>query len=239
MKRLLSITILLVTLSLGAMAQTADLQRADSLYADRDKIESLQQAAALVEKDFNNYEAMWRLAKFKYYLSDHEKDKAAKVKMLQAGIAAAEKAVKLDPARVEGHFWLAANKGEYADLNGGFGVLGLVRTVRKEFETALSIDPAYGKGSIQLALGQMLIQMPGIMGGSDKKGLEYLESGLKYGAQNAELKLAIAEQYAKKNRQDDAKKLLDEILKEDDPLRTPREQEELRGKAQQMLASIK
>ncbi len=239
MKRLLSITILFVMLSLGAMAQTADLQRADSLYADRDKIESLQQAAALVEKDFNNYEAMWRLAKFKYYLSDHEKDEAAKLKLLQAGIAAAEKAIKLDPARVEGHFWLAANKGEYANMKGGFGALGLVKSVRKEFETALSIDPAYGKGSIQLALGQMLIQMPGIIGGSDKKGLEYLESGLKYGAQNAELKLALAEQYAKKNRKDDAKKLLDEILKEDDPLRTPREQEELRGKAQQMLVSLK
>src|SRR5262249_34693303 len=158
MKRILSIALLLVTLTLGALAQTADLQRADSLYADRDKVDSLRQATALVEKDVNNYEAMWRLARFKYYLSDHEKDEAAKSKLLQAGIAAAEKAVKLDPARVEGHFWLAANKGEYADMKGGFGSLGLVKSVRKEFETALSIDPSYNKGSIQLALGQMLIQ---------------------------------------------------------------------------------
>jgi hypothetical protein len=239
MKRTILTALLVFALPAWSLAQETNLQRADSLYADRDKVESLRQAAALVEKEVTNYEAMWRLAKFKYYLSDHEKDEAAKVKLLQAGIAAAEKAVKLDPARVEGHFWLAANKGEYADMKGGFSALGLVKSVRKEFETALAADPAYQKGSIQVALGEMLIKMPALLGGSDKKGVEYLESGLKYGPQNAELKLLLAEQYAKKNRKDEAKRLLGEILSENDPLRTPLEQEELRNKARQMLATLK
>ncbi len=238
-KRLSIIIVVIVTLALSALAQNSNLQRADSLYADRDKVESLRQAVALVEKDVTSYDAMWRLAKFKFYLSDYEKDEAGKIKLLQAGIAAAEKAVKLDPARVEGHFWLGATKGGYADLKGGFGALGLVKSVRREFEAALKIDPNYAKGSTHLALGEMLIRMPAIMGGSDKKGLAYLESGLQYGAQNAELKLLLAEQYAKKNRKEDAKKLLNEILNEDDPLRTPNEQEDLRGKARKMLTPLK
>jgi hypothetical protein len=76
------------------------------------------------------------------------------------------------------------------------------------------------------------------MGGSDKKGLQYLEEGLKYGPQNAELKLLLAEQYAKQDKKADAKRLLEEILKETDPLRTPNEQSELHHKAQDLLAKM-
>jgi tetratricopeptide (TPR) repeat protein len=239
MKKLILFPFLIYTVVFTAFAQETAIQKADKLYSDRDKVESLRQAVTLVEKDVTNYEAMWRLAKFKFYLADHESDKEKKSKVLLAGIAAAEKAVKLDATRAEGHFWLGANKGEYADLKGGFAALSLVKSVRKEFETALSIDPNYAKGSTHLALGQMLIQMPKLLGGSDKKGLEYLENGLKFGQQNAELKLYLAEQYANKNRKDEAKKLLAEILKDDDPLRTANEQAEVRNKAQKLLDKIK
>jgi tetratricopeptide (TPR) repeat protein len=232
-------TALLFAITYSVVAQETAIQKADKLYADRDKVESLRQAVALVEKDITNYEAMWRLAKFKFYLADHESKKEQKSKVLQAGIAAAEKAVKLDPTRVEGHFWLGANKGGYADLKGGFAALGLVKTVRKEFETALRLDPNYARGSSHLALGQMLIEMPKLLGGSDKKGLEYLESGLQFGSQNGELKLYLADQYLKKDRKEEAKKLLTEIVKDDDPLRTPNEQSELRSKAQQRLDKLK
>jgi tetratricopeptide (TPR) repeat protein len=239
MKKLILITASIFAITFSAFAQEAAIQKADKLYADRDKVESLRQAVALVEKDVTNYEAMWRLAKFKFYLSDHESDKERKSKWLQGGIAAAEKAIKLDTNRVEGHFWRGANKGEYADLKGAFTGLGLIKTIRREFETALRLDPTYAKGTIHLALGQLSLQVPRLLGGNDKRGLEMLEEGLKYGPANAELKLALAEQYIKKVKKAEAKKLLEEILKEDDPLRTPNEQTDLRNKAQQMLDKLK
>jgi tetratricopeptide (TPR) repeat protein len=220
------------------LAQETTLQKADKLYADRDKVESLKQAIALVEKEVTNYEAMWRLAKFKYYLSDTQTDEKQKIKLLQEGITAAEKAIKLDPARAEAHFWMGATKGAYAELKGAFSAMGLVRTVRREFETALKIDPAYSKGTTHLALAELLIRLPALMGGSDKKGMQYLQEGLTYGPQNAELKLFLAEQYSKQDKKADAKRLLEAILKDDDPLRTPNEQAELRNKAQQLLAKI-
>lgn len=224
--------------TVSAFAQESAIEKADKLYTERDKVESLRQASALVEKEVTNYEAMWRLAKFKFYLSQLESDKAIKSKWLQAGIAAAEKAIKLDANRAEGHFWLGATKGGYADLKGGLAALGLVKTIRREFETALKLDPTYAKGTIHLALGKLSLQIPRLLGGNDKRGIALLEEGLKYGAANAELKLALAEQYAKKDKQVEAKKLLEEILKEDDPLRTPKEQRDLRTKAQQMLDKL-
>ncbi len=242
MKKVIAFTLLFMTINLAitvsTLAQETTLQKADKLYVDRDKIESLKQAIALVEKEVTNYEAMWRLAKFKYYLSDTQSDEKQKIKLLQEGITAAERAIKLDAGRAEGHFWMGATKGAYAELKGAFSAMGLVKTVRREFETALKIDPAYAKGTTHLALGELLIRLPALLGGSDKKGLQYLEQGLQYGPQNAELKLLLAEQYAKQDKKAAAKKLLEEILKEDDPLRTPNEQTELRNKAQQLLAKL-
>jgi tetratricopeptide (TPR) repeat protein len=235
MKSLIRITTLILMVFCSAFAQDTNIQKADKLYADRDKIESLKQAVILVEKDLTNYEAMWRLAKFKFYLSNLESAEAQKIALLQAGITAAERAIKLNTNRVEGHFWLGVNKGSFADLKGGFAALGLVKTVRRELETALNIDPTYAKGTIQLALGQMSLRLPRLLGGNDKRGIEMLETGLKSGPANAELKLALAEQYEKKNRKAEAQKLLQEILKEEDPLRTPLEQTALRNKARQML----
>jgi tetratricopeptide (TPR) repeat protein len=225
--------------SAKAFAQETNLQKADRLYADRDKVESLKQAILLVEKELTNYEAMWRLAKFKYYLSDTQTDEKQKIKLLQEGITAAEKAIKLDTTRAEGHFWMGATKGAYAELKGAFSAMGLVKSVRREFETALKIDPAYSKGTTHLALGELLLRLPALMGGSDKKGIQYLEEGLKYGPQNAELKLLLAEQYSKKDKKTEAKRLLEEIMKEEDPLRTPNEQADLRNKAQQLFAKMK
>ena len=95
-------------LAILTLAQETSLQKADQLYVDRDRVESLKQAIALVEKDVTNYEAMWRLAKFKYYLSDTQSDEKQKIKLMQEGISAAEKAIRLDATRAEGHFWMGA-----------------------------------------------------------------------------------------------------------------------------------
>jgi hypothetical protein len=52
------------------------------------------------------------------------------------------------------------------------------------------------------------------------------------------LKLALADVYLKKNRPDDAKRLLDSILSDNDSLRTPLEMQELRTKARQRMEKI-
>jgi tetratricopeptide (TPR) repeat protein len=217
----------------------ARLAEADKLFAARDRTESLRQAVKIIEQvvaeDATNYEAQWRLAKFRYYLSEREQTEAGMLKMLQSAIEAGKKAVALNVSRAEGHFWLAANIGEYAALKGGIKAFGLVKTVRKEFQAALAIDPTYENGAIYLALGQIDLEMPGILGGSDRRGLERLEQGLKVGPTNSELKLALAEFYLKKGKKDEARRLLEGLLKDSDPARTPNEMQGLRDKASRLL----
>jgi hypothetical protein len=85
----------------------------------------------------------------------------------------------------------------------------------------------------------MDLRLPRLFGGNERRGLQRLQAGLQFGEKNAELKLALAGVYIKKNRADQARPLLDSILADADPLRTPVEMEGLRSKARVMLENIK
>jgi tetratricopeptide (TPR) repeat protein len=239
----LNLVLLALIFPLQAPVVDGPLKEADELYTRRDDLEKLRQAAAIAEKQIagnrTDYEALWRLAKFRYYLADRETDKDKRVKIYQSGADTAKRAIAANPNRVEGHFWMGANTGELASLKGALDSLGLIRSIRREFEAALAIDPTYGKGTIHLALGEMDLRLPRLFGGNERRGLQRLESGLQFGEHNAELKLALAEVYIKKNRADQARTLLDGILANADPLRTPVEMDGLRSKAKAMLDKIK
>lgn len=235
---------MLILLPMTAQAlQPAPIERADALFAARDNGDNLKQATSMMEqlatREPSNYEAWWRLARLRYYLADREKDSPKKSKMLQTGIDAAKKAVALNDKRVEGHFWFAANEGEYADLKGALQSLNLVKTIRKEFEAALAIDPAYENGAIYSALGQIDLNLPRLLGGNERRGIDRLEQGLKIGPNNAELAVTLAEVYAKKGRKDEARKLLESVVSGNDPARSPVEMAELKTKARALLEKLK
>src|SRR5262249_10514810 len=161
---LLNLLVVLFLCAFTIQSPEPQLKDADSLFAARDAIESLRQAVALAERAVaagpGNYEALWRLSQYRDYVADREPERDRPAKIYQTGVDAAKKAIAANPNRVEGHFWLAANSGELADLKGALDSLGLLRTIRKEFDSALEIDPAYGNGAIQLALGEMDLRLP-------------------------------------------------------------------------------
>lgn len=236
--------LILSPLSSGSRSLQRDpIVRADELFAARDNADDLKHALVLMEqltaREPLNYEAWWRLARVRYYIGDREKDQTKKSRLFQSGVEAAKKAVASDDKRVEGHFWFAANEGEYADLKGALQSLGLVKTIRKEFEAALAIDPAYENGAIYSALGQIDLNLPRLFGGNERRGIERLEEGLKVGPNNAELKVTLAEVYRKKGRREEARKLLDSVVAVNDNARSPIEMEELRTKARALLEKVK
>jgi len=235
--------VLMATLAAMPFIQDDALSRADKLFIDRDNIDSLKQAISVLEvlvaKDQSSYEGFWRLAKLKYHLADRDTNQSNKEKLLQAAIAAGKKAVALDAGRVEGHFWLAASGGAYADLKGALQSLSLVKSIRREFEAAVAIDPKYENGDAYSALGQIDLNLPKLLGGNDKRGLERLEQGLEIGKTNADLKVTVAQVYIKRGRTNDARRLLESVINGTDPARSPQEQADLKSKAARLLAKLK
>ena len=53
---------------------------------------------------------------------------------------------------------------------------------------------------------RLYLKAPRILGGDVSKAIEYLEKGLKFGPNNALMRLRLAEAYAEANRNDDAQK---------------------------------
>jgi tetratricopeptide (TPR) repeat protein len=189
--------------------------QADQLYAQRDDLARVREGLAKLRgaraADPNNYEAAWQASKLNYYLGDNTTNEEERDKAFEDGVEAGRQAVKLQPEKAEGHFWLGANLGGQAKVS---VLSGLADTdeIRQEMETVLKLDEGYLSGSAYMALGQVYLESPRMMGGDPKKAVEYMEKGLKLGETNVLLRLRLAEAYLAVDRKADARKQLDFIL---------------------------
>jgi tetratricopeptide (TPR) repeat protein len=225
-------------------SQAADslLNEVDQLYNGRDVVQNLQKADELLttclrQKPFH-FEYLWRAGRIKYYLAEAQKEKSLKMQLFEEGMNLCRNAVAADPSRPEGHFWLAANTGEYADLRGIWASLRLLSTIRQEFEKVVQISPGYNFGKAYLALGEIKLRLPSLLGGDDAKGIQYLQEGLRLAPDGHELKYSLATAYWQKKRQREARELLEQILRTAYPSLTPRELQEIRHQAEQKLSTL-
>lgn len=182
--------------------QRAELQRA------REGVVILRRAAA---SDTASYDAAWRLARLDYYLGAHTSDKSERDRAYEEGVEAGRRAVKLEEGKPEGHFWLGANLGGRAQtsmLNG----LSAVDEIRREMGRVIDLDEGFEGGSAYMALGQVDLEAPRMIGGDPKRAVETLEKNLRFGESNALYHLRLAQAYQAVNRHDDARRELDRIL---------------------------
>ena len=205
------------TVSASAAAATAKaIAEADQLFVGRSDLARVREAIALLvnaqDDDLNSYEIAWRLARFNHYLGDNTEDADERDRAFRAGVAAGEEAVRLQPGKPEGHFWLGANLGGRAQVQGPLSSLATVKDIRREMETVLKIDEGYLGGSAYMVLGQVDLEMPELLGGDRKRAVENLEKGLRYGENNLLLRLRLAEAYLAVKRPEEARKQLTTII---------------------------
>ena len=197
-------------------ADPALLRQADECYAQRADLERLRAGLLLLRRARavapGDYEAAWRAARLNYTLGDLSKNEQERTTAFHDGIEAGETAVRVSPGRVEGHFWLGANYGGYAQTQGPLAGLSYADKLRKEMEAAEKITPGLYGGSVYLALGRLDLELPEWLGGDHQRALATLEKGLSYGPQNCLLRLQLARAYLANKRPDDARKQLTYIL---------------------------
>ena len=193
----------------------ANIAEAEPLYDHREELPKIRQAVSLLRQartaNYGSYEAAWKLARADYYLGEHTTDDSEREDLFREGIDAGKVAIQLQPNKADGHFWLGANyggSGEHSTL----ASLSTVEDIRKEMETVLKLDEGYKLGSAYLALGQLYLEAPRVLGGDNAKAISYLEKGLKFGANNALLRLRLAQAYEATNRDGDARKQIAIIL---------------------------
>ena len=223
MRPLLCTLLLLAAVWQPALAQKSApakppslVEQADALYAKREDLAHVRDAIRLAQQaraaSATDYEATWRAAKYCYYLAAHTTVEKERDATFKSGVEAGKAAVKLQPAKPEGHFWLGANIGGRVQADGGLGSLGAAGDVRDEMEAVIKVDPGFQAGTAYMILGQIDLQVPGLLGGNKKRAVERMEKGLTYGPQNAFLRLRLAEAYLAVHRDEDARRQLDFIL---------------------------
>jgi Tfp pilus assembly protein PilF len=79
-------------------------------------------------------------------------------------------------------------------------------------ETVLKLDESFEGGSAFVALGQLDLELPQMLGGDPARAAATLERGLRYGANNSLLHLRLAEAYLQLKRKDDARRELNWIV---------------------------
>ena len=192
------------------------ISEADQLYSQREDLSKVRLGVALLRQartaDYGSYEIAWKLARIAYYLGAHTDDQRERDEAFREGTEAGKTAVELDSEKPEGHFWLGANYGGSAEHSTLAG-LSNIEDIRREMEAVLRIDEKFQAGSAYMALGQLYLQAPRLFGSDAGKALEYLEKGLKFGSDNALLRLRLAEAYNEVNRNAEARKQIDVLFK--------------------------
>lgn len=242
-----AVTVLLiaeVTLTAAGSARTwaqGVVGDPDLLYAERARLDRAIEAAAIWEGRLaggtSDFESSWKLARACYWLGGHVAS-AERRKQYERGIVAGKRAVDINAARPEGHFWLAANMGTLAESFGPRAGLRYRGAVKRELEMVLSIDPSYGEGLADRALGRWYLRVPALFGGSKKKSLEHLQRALTYDPTAAASHLFLAETYLAMDRREEARQELQRVL--DAPVHPDWVPEvgEFKGRAGALLAML-
>jgi hypothetical protein len=217
-------------------------QDPDAAYEDRAQPASARRAADLWTAELaahpDSFDAAWKLARVCYWLGGHLPQNERRA-ALERGITAGETAMRLQPARPEGHFWAAANMGGLAESFGLRAGLKYRKPVRERLETVLRLDPAFQDGSADRALGRWYFRVPGLFGGSDKKAEAHLRASLRYDEHSTLSRLFLSEVLLEQNRTAEARVELQRVLDAPtNPAWIPEDQEN-KERARALLSKIR
>ena len=183
---------------------------------DHGAADDLRAAIAKAQKEANEkntFDAYLRLALFHEYLIEvlQAKQDEKLIKMTaQAGIAIAEKAVKLNPESSEAHQLLGSMLGELIPYVFGGGMRYGSRS-EKEIETAIKLNPKNSDAYVTRAISYLYT--PAAFGGSRDKAFEMLHKAVEANPSSETPHIWLAQSYLETGKRDDAKREINEALR--------------------------
>jgi tetratricopeptide (TPR) repeat protein len=220
----------------------SDLAAAEAHWAARAQLDEARAAVAAYQAATaaspGSYEAWWRLARACWWLGDHV-PKSECLAVYDQGKAAADRAVALDPGRVEGHYWLGVCLGRTGEERGILNSLFMVDPIAKAMEACLAIDPKYGRA--QHVLGVLYRKAPGwpLSRGDMNRSLEYARSASANASEAVITHVGLAETLIALGRKDEARQVLTKALELPGPADEQPETAKDKAEAARLLQGLK
>jgi tetratricopeptide (TPR) repeat protein len=204
--------------NLGTASIPASLARVDDLYRRRDDKGAWHEEQRLVQgllaRAPNDYEVLWRAARFYFWASDDPGvSKEQRSRWGKDGWDIAEKAISLNPSDVAGYYWAAVCMGNYAL---GLGVVkalsqGMEGKFRDRLTRAQTLNPSYEQGAMDTAWGRFFDKLPWPKR-DRKKAEEHLRKAIEMNSNALRPRVYLASSFIDAERVTEAKRLLDEVV---------------------------
>jgi len=193
------------------------LARVDDLHRRRDDKaawnEEQRLVQALLARAPNDYDVLWRAARFYFWASDDPGvPREQRSRWGKDGWDIAEKAIALNPNDVAGYYWAAVCMGNYAL---GLGVVkalsqGMEGKFRDRLGHAAALNVAYEAGAVETAWGRFYDKLPWPKR-DRKKAEEHLRHAIEINPYALRARVYMASCLLDADRPQEAKRLLDEV----------------------------
>lgn len=221
------------------------LARFDEEWPRRDSPQALAAARAALDQAEKlapeEFEVLWREARYLAWVSDDTTlDTKERSRLGKRGWEVAERALKLEPDRVEGHFYAAVNMGNYAL---GIGVLkALTQGIEGKFKERLSraeqIDPSFDHGTIYNAWGRFWYELPWPKY-SARRSEEALRKALRVNPASARARVYLAELFVKEDKREQARNVLNDVIASENEAYDPPEVRRMKARARAILEKLR
>ena len=211
MKRLIMLIVFLLAcafpLSVTLSQELSELMHeGDVLWKSRGEegkaLASIDAYKRVLEKEADNYEACWKIARSYFYLGDllpetsQMRDRHRE--MGEKGMAYAKKALALNPGGIEGHYYFALCLAEYSI---GISIVralaqGLGPEYEKHVGKALEIDRYYDCAGPLRAMGRYWYKLPWPKRNINKS-IQYLKESVEAAPSSIRGRVYLAESYLK------------------------------------------
>lgn len=194
-------------------------ERVDDLYFNRHRAGKLERSVELLEARLRDAPedsaALWRLARSLVRTGERLEGKRERIELFSRAERLAERSAELAPREPEAHYWHGLALGRNGETRGMLRSLFMIGPLKRRMRRVLELDP--GHGGARHVLGEMLRQVPRLMGGSKKRAVRELEAGLRSSPERTGLYPSLGRAYLAVGKKERAREVLLEVFKVEKP----------------------
>jgi tetratricopeptide (TPR) repeat protein len=169
--------------------------RADALYNARECPGNISASVLLLEggEHAGEYEVAWRLGRALFFLGQEAQGEEEARSHHARAVRFCQQAARLQPERVEGHFWLGVNLALLARIEKPLGALRHALRARRSLMVAVRLDPAFHAAGPLRVLARLQHKLPRLLGGGTSRALANFENAIRLAPANTVTRLYFAE----------------------------------------------